>query len=233
VRVHYPDDDLQSICDHLGVTMKMLYQQAAFLNVKRSDAALEKAYEISGTKSKERGSAFWFKKGDTPINKGKKQSDFMTPDVIERTKRTRYKKGHMPGNRKAVGYERLSIDGYVYVKTKDGAGRFNWVLKHRLLYEQNNGPIPTNSIVEFADGDTMNFDIENLVLKTRAQNIDANRFKDSAIVKRCFKIKEPEAVAEFIRLYPELIELKRNEIKLNGKLRQLKAKVDGPGGQNL
>jgi len=53
---------------------------------------------------------------------------------------------------------------------------------------------------------------------------------DTAIVKRYFKIKEPASIAEFIKRYPELIELKRNEIKLNGKLRQLKAGITKPGG---
>jgi len=53
---------------------------------------------------------------------------------------------------------------------------------------------------------------------------------DKSIVVNSFQIKDPEAVAEFIALYPELIELKRNEIKLNGKLRQLKAGIAKPGG---
>lgn len=54
--------------------------------------------------------------------------------------------------------------------------------------------------------------------------------QDSVIVKKHFKIKDRDAVQEFIALYPELIELKRNEIKLNGKLREFKRKAAGTAG---
>jgi hypothetical protein len=39
-----------------------------------------------------------FKKGHVPVNKGKKQTEFMTREAIERTKNTRFKKGHLPHN---------------------------------------------------------------------------------------------------------------------------------------
>ncbi len=40
----------------------------------------------------------YFQKGHTPMNKGLKQSEYMTPGAIERTKATRFKKGNVPHN---------------------------------------------------------------------------------------------------------------------------------------
>ena len=42
----------------------------------------------------------------------------MTPEAIERTKATRFKKGDKPGNHRKVGSERITVDGYIEIKTK-------------------------------------------------------------------------------------------------------------------
>jgi len=52
---------------------------------------------------------------------------------------------------------------------------------------------------------------------------------DKFIVKHCFQVKSDDAIPEFIEKYPELIELKRNELKVNGKLRELKRSAEESG----
>ncbi|KOY84265.1 hypothetical protein AD998_21925, partial [bacterium 336/3] len=90
-----------------------------------------------------------FKKGNIPKNKGLKQVDYMTPEAIEKTKATRFKKGNEPHNTNYNGHERISKDGYVEVRITKG----KYVLKHRLVWQQANGPIPKNHIIVFKDGD--------------------------------------------------------------------------------
>lgn len=155
-------------------------------------------------------------------NKGKKQSDYMSPEKIERTKATRFKKGQDPHNTVPIGTERLSKDGYVEVKIrhlKNGeANNKNFVSKHRMIYEKHFGSIPDNCNVEFIDGDRRNFDPSNYVLRTKTENFLKNTMSDASIVKRFLGVKEPELVEKIITEMPEIIELKRNTIKLNQKI---------------
>ena len=115
-----------------------------------------------------------FEKGMVPPNKGKRQSEFMSPEAIERTKATRFKKGNMPHNAldKPIGYERVnSKDGYVWVKVAERPSRQdcndNFRPKHHLVWEEANGPVPPSTMIVFADHDKRNFDPGNLVAVPR------------------------------------------------------------------
>lgn len=114
----------------------------------------------------------FYKKGQSPVNKGRKQSEWMRKEMIERTKATRFKKGTIPPNHKPVGYERVSKDGYIEIKVSEGMRQFR--LKHRVVYEQHFGAIPKGHNVEFKDRNKMNFDPSNLVLRTRKENMKLN-----------------------------------------------------------
>lgn len=113
-----------------------------------------------------------FVKGQTPPNKGKMQTEFMTPEGIERTKATRFKKGDVPHNAKGgyVGRERVGKDGYIQVQVstglQDGPNR-NFRMKHHVVWEEHNGPIPPHTMIVFADRDKRNFDPGNLVAVPR------------------------------------------------------------------
>jgi hypothetical protein len=154
-------------------------------------------------------------------NKGKKQTEYMSAENIEKTKIGRFKKGQDPHNTVAIGHERVSRDGYleVKVKHKKGIGKnHNFVAKHRIIYEKHFGPIPKNCNVEFLDNDKMNFEPSNLVLRTKKENLLMNTMRDQSIVKRFFGVREPELVEKIITEMPGLITLKRNTIKLNQKI---------------
>jgi len=84
----------------------------------------------------------------------------------------RYKK--MP-----VGSERITEDGYVQVKYsgRKGAQKNRWKAKHVLIWEKANGRVPKGHAVIFADGNTRNFDLSNLLLVSRAELAVMNRCK--------------------------------------------------------
>lgn len=114
-----------------------------------------------------------FEKGHKTHNKGKKGV------CAKGCEKTWFKKGRLPHNTKPIGYERVSKDGYIEVKIamrpSDTQSGRNFVLKHRLIYEQANGPIPKGYNVIFLDGDKRNFDLENLALVTDAENLELTR----------------------------------------------------------
>ena len=122
-----------------------------------------------------------FKKGHVAPNKGKKQSEFMSPEAIERTKAGRFKKGDVPHNgaRIAVGSERVAKGGYIEVKVKELSDRpcsnKCWRGKHLVEWEKANGrPVPKGHKVVFADNDKRNFDPDNLVLVSNAEMVRIN-----------------------------------------------------------
>lgn len=116
------------------------------------------------------------KKGDIPFNKGKKQTDYMTADAIERTKKTRFKKGNKPhntnsnGNGAIVTRQDTSGRNYKYIRIKKGV----WNLYHRIVWQKVNGKIPENHLVVFKDNNTENTTIENLELITMTENMYRN-----------------------------------------------------------
>jgi len=119
-----------------------------------------------------------FEKGMVPKNKGKTWDEFLSPEAQERSRQTQFKKGQMPHNYRPIGHERITRDGYTEVKVRERiTGKYsdrNYALKHRLVYEENFGPIPEGYIVSFRDGNKQNLDPDNLFLITRAQNAVMN-----------------------------------------------------------
>lgn len=114
-----------------------------------------------------------FEKGNIPYNKG------IHTKTVGRMAETQYKKGNLPHNTKPIGYERVSKDGYIEVKIamrrSDTGDKNNFVPKHRLIWEEANGPIPKGSNVIFLDGNKRNFELENLALVTNAENLILNQ----------------------------------------------------------
>ena len=118
-----------------------------------------------------------FEKGHVTHNKGKKQTEYMSKEAIEKTKATRFKKGNIPQNRREIWEERISKDGYIYIKVRDGCLNDNWELKHRYIYKQHYGDIPNGYNVMFADKNKRNFDIDNLILVSKSEDLIINNNK--------------------------------------------------------
>ena len=115
-----------------------------------------------------------FQKGHVPSNKGKK----MPKEQYDICKSTMFKPGSKPKNTDSIGTEKMLSDGYVWVKVDDKPKVpkvVNWRQKHRIIWEQTYGPIPEGHMVIFLDGNHENFDIDNLAMITKAENLIMNR----------------------------------------------------------
>lgn len=115
------------------------------------------------------------KKGDVSWNKGRKQTDYMSAEAIERTKSTRFKKGNLPHNAKqsdGIIVSRRDKSGRVYKYIRIGLGK--WELLHRHIWEQANGAIPHGFAVVFKDGNTENVVLSNLEMISLTENMLRN-----------------------------------------------------------
>lgn len=106
-----------------------------------------------------------FEKGHVPANKGTK--GIMKPN------KTSFKKGNVNWNKKPIGSERVSVDGYTEIKVADPD---KWRLKHRVMYEKyHNVVLNPKQLVIFADGDKSNITKENLLLVDNEQLLILNQ----------------------------------------------------------
>lgn len=110
------------------------------------------------------------KKGDVPFNKGRRQKDYMTPEAIEKTKKTRFKKGNEPYNTNYNGHERVTKDGYVEMRIMKG----KYVLKHLYNWEKINGKLPKSHCLLCIDGNKENTNPDNWKLISRIENMYRN-----------------------------------------------------------
>ena len=122
------------------------------------------------------GTGGYFKKGTTPWNKGLK--GYMGAN------KTSFKKGTIPPNQVPIGTESITKGGYIKVKIGEPN---KWKLKQRYIYEQHYGEIPNNCNVIFADKNIRNFDINNLILVSKAEMLILNNnkliFEDKELTK--------------------------------------------------
>lgn len=183
----YPNSYSEDVAKAFNCSINQVYNLAHRLNVKKSDAWLKQELQRQAERLRIVGQKSRFQPGIIPINKGQK----MSKDVYDRVKATFFTKGHKPHNIKWDGYERIDKDGYVMIRIAEG----KFKLKHRVVWEEINGPVPLGMIVVFKDRNKRNFDINNLELISFKDNMERNRMT-----------KYP----------PEL----RNIIKLNNKLKK-------------
>ena len=114
------------------------------------------------------GRATRFQVGGVSPNKGRKIEEWMSPEGIVNSSKTRFKKGRPSQNIKPVGSERVNVDGYIEVKIAEPN---KWRQKQRVVWEAAHGPVPADSIVSFIDGNKQNCELSNLRVMTRADNL--------------------------------------------------------------
>jgi hypothetical protein len=116
----------------------------------------------------------YFNKGAPPPNKGKKLSEYVSPESIEKMKATQFPKGHLPVNTKADLSVSIRADKrgvpYKFIRV----AKREWIPLHRYNWIQVNGPITKKLKLVFKDGDTMNCDINNLELFSPADFMRKN-----------------------------------------------------------
>lgn len=106
-----------------------------------------------------------FKKGNVPYNAG-------TKGLCKRNSGS-FQKGNRPKNAREVGEERF-VRGYWEIKVAEPN---LWMPKSRYIWEQHYGKIPKGHVVAFLDGNTSNFNLENLTLISQSENALLNKNK--------------------------------------------------------
>lgn len=108
-----------------------------------------------------------------------------------------------------IGSERINDDGYTMIKTAQPS---KWELKHRVIYQKNIGPVASNMVVKFKDGNKRNFSQRNLQLCSRSESLDYNR-GEPALRKTKFAIGTEKRINGYIR-----IKISRNTWKQKHRL---------------
>ena len=169
-----------------------------------------------------RKNAGQFKTGLVPWNKDLKG--------IRLSPATEFKKGNLPAQTKYDGCIRKRRHGpsktdYFYIRISQS----KWKPLHHYNWEKLHGKIPPKHIVAFKDGNSTNPNIENLVLMSRADNVRRNYDpqKTGATLKKkwdsgelyhdrnclIFMSREDRELREELKKHPELIQLKKAQLK--------------------
>ncbi len=177
IRHKYSKIEDQFLIDNVkGITLKELTERFNNkFNMKLSESAISNRKAKLNIQSGIVGGQFV--KGQTPFNKGKKWNEYMSPEGQAKSRKTTFKKGNIPQNRRPIGSERVDKDGYILIKIQDDHKKKNWNTKHRYLYEQIHGKIPKGYKVIFADGNNRNFDLSNLIMVSNAEELIMNQRK--------------------------------------------------------
>lgn len=164
----YATTKTSDIATQLGLSVKAVYSQSFLMGLKKDSDFLSSEAAGRFQKNRKYCEKHQFKKGQVSWNKGKK-------GLFTSNAKTKFKKGDKPHNTK--------YDGFIstHVSNKDGKryqylrlGERKWVLLHRYIWEQANGPIPKGMIITFKDGNELNADLSNLELISKAENMKRN-----------------------------------------------------------
>jgi hypothetical protein len=133
------------------------------------DVSAQALHALRKRKGWKTGRTGCFAKGNEPFNKGK---PFPVAANHPNCRKTQFGKGHLPHNTKHLWHERVSKDGYVEMSVPEtnphtGYER-RYVLKHRWVWEQKNGPVPEGYALKCLDGNRQNCDPSNWEAVPRA-----------------------------------------------------------------
>ena len=155
-----------------------------------------------------------FKKGHTPWNKGLKGWQKIKPKSL-------FKKGHLPQTTLQIGTERTDKDGFVRVKVNNDRGDKNksnrWKLKHHVIYQQHHPDITIgkDDRIIFLDGNNRNFDINNLELISRREQLCLMHFP------KLINADETRVIIQILRLRNKLLDM-GTDSKYNSRKKYLK-----------
>lgn len=160
-----------------------------------------------------------FRAGLIPHNKGQKMPD----EIKKKVSRTWFKKGSLPHNTKYDGHVSVRRDksGTLYRHVRVSLGKY--VHEHVLIWEQHHGPLPENHVVYHIDGNSLNNDISNLAIRNRAEHLKANIGMDTLTdeyIALVLSRNNPELRQHIIQ-HKDLIELKRNQLKLKQQWKKI------------
>ena len=157
-------------------------------------------------------------------------------------KETQFKKGERTGvaarNWKPVGTILRDTDGDLRIKLrehKDGerTGFGNqgiWAYLKKVIWEKAHGPVPKGMLISVKNGDKTDMRLDNLECITRAEHIahirETNGFIAATLSHRSHRRGAPRQIdrdvyREMLKL-PEILEVKRQQLRLKRKLEEQK-----------
>lgn len=207
IKNHYTTMSAQEIALERGMVKGTVVQIARRLGVKKSKEWIAQRARERALDPNHGGRRSHFQKGNVPATKGRPISEWMSPEGIANSAKTRFKKGQRPLSWRPIGSERVNVEGYVEIKVREGL--HGWDPKHRVVWAKANGAIPSGYHVRFRDGNKQNCDINNLYLCSKADLLRENNLNNY-----------PEDIKEVIRLRAaikhRITTIKRKQ-KENGK----------------
>lgn len=156
LKKHYANMETKIMAQAMNKKPDAVNRKASLLGIHKSKKFLSETIKRNGIDNNT------FKKGMVPWNKNK-------TGLTQLGGAHKFRKGNIPHTYKEVGYESVRKDGYIFIKTESG-----FKPKQQYIYEQNFGEIPRNHIVIFKDNNKYNFDIDNLELISRSENMKRN-----------------------------------------------------------
>jgi hypothetical protein len=207
------------LCDVLARPLHSIYSMAHKLKLSKSEEYLElnkcgRFYKGIANN----GIQYRFKKGHIPVNKGKK----MPIDIKEKVAHTFFSKGHLPVNTLYDGAitTRRDKNGHNYKWIR--LSKANWRMLQVYNWEKLHGPIPKDRIIVAKDGNSLNCDPENWMLIDRITHLERNSGRQELTDNYVISKLSPrnKQLREIVKQSPELIEMKRNQLKLNRELHE-------------
>ncbi len=185
LREQYTHVATAKLAVQLGRSVDQLYRKAWKLGLKKTDEFLnsEECGRMRKGKVPVGSVAHRFKKGQTPPNKGVRRPGWAPGRMRDTQFKPGVRQGQAAKNWVPIGTIKADSEGYLRIKVrehehgKEASGFGNtkvWPLYGRYLWEEANGPIPTNHIIAFKDGDRSNVVLGNLELVSRVENCRRN-----------------------------------------------------------
>ena len=200
----YPNTKASVLADKHDVPVHKIYATAKRYGIKKSPEFLASPDSGRIVKGQSLSPETRFKKGMVSPRKGKKM-EFNSKEAAEKSKASRWKKGHKPPNAATNGEIRWREGlGYHFIRIAEN----HWVLYNRWLWEKHYGKIPEDFNVVFKDGNAKNCALENLECISNAELVLRNNIHD--------------------RYPPELVQIMLMKGKLKKEINKLeKNKTDG------
>lgn len=217
LRELYPDLTNQKIGEILGTTKDSVDTKAFKLGLKKSKGFRKRLFELTG------GNSGNWKKGCTSWRKGKKGI------ISEGGKATWFQKGHSPSFTKPIGTVNLHFDTKTNrIRFWYKVSQFKWVPYAHYLFSQWYGEVPKGMYILHKNGNRLDFRLENLecvspreyFLRQSGAVTLSEGFVVATMIGRSVQGEERERLKEAFLGNKELIEVKRNILKLKRACRK-------------
>lgn len=206
----YPNVLNAEIADTLGLTLKAVNSKANKLRLKKAKGFHKELYKKKG------GNKGTFKKGQTGWNKGMK-------GLKTGGEAGYFKKGHTPSTTKPVGYVKLLFEeatGRIRLMCK--VAEKKWMPLAHYVFTRWYGEIPKGMLICHKNKNPLDCRLENLECISKRTNWERHSpapnlfdgFVLSTMISKTVKGEERENLKKVLRANPDLIELKRNILKL-------------------